>query len=245
MNLLIKFVISLAMGAVIGIERERRAKGTVFAGFRTFMLICSLGLITAFLHANFSQFFSFLIVLIIGSLCSLNFYRKIAKNKEAGITTEVALLLTFFIGFIFYFEEEPYIFSLGLTFILTWILFLKEKMHEFAHKIKVEEVRDFLIFGLIFFVIYPILPNQPIDPLGTLNLKFVWFGLVLILGLSFFVYIIIKLLKYKGLILDAILGGLINSIYMSNFFSSKLSEGKIAKYAILISTIFQNYCFCP
>ncbi|MEM5875515.1 MAG: MgtC/SapB family protein [Candidatus Aenigmatarchaeota archaeon] len=235
LNLLIKFVISLAMGAVIGIERERRAKGTVFAGFRTFMLICSLGLITAFLHANFSQFFSFLIVLIIGSLCSLNFYRKIAKNKEAGITTEVALLLTFFIGFIFYFEEEPYIFSLGLTFILTWILFLKEKMHEFAHKIKVEEVRDFLIFGLIFFVIYPILPNQPIDPLGTLNLKFVWFGLVLILGLSFFVYIIIKLLKYKGLILDAILGGLINSIYMSNFFSSKLSEGKVAKYAILLS----------
>ncbi|MEM4461058.1 MAG: DUF4010 domain-containing protein [Candidatus Aenigmatarchaeota archaeon] len=234
-GLVTKFVISLIMGAIIGIERERRAKGIVFAGFRTFMLVCSLGLISAFLYDKFNPIFSFYSFLILGFLCSINFYRKIIKEGEAGITSEIALLLTYFIGFIFYFESKPYLFSLSLTFILTLILFLKEKLHEFAHKLKVEEIRDFLIFGLISFVIYPILPTNPIDPLQILDLKFVWFALILILGLSFFAYIMIKLLKKEGIIVNAFLGGLINSIYVSNFFSSKLKNGKIVKYSILIS----------
>lgn len=234
-ELLMKFVISLAMGAIIGIERERRARGTVFAGFRTFMLVCSLGLISAFLYSNFSQIFSALTLLTLGILCSINFYRKVLYKKEGGVTTETALLITYFIGFILYFESQPYIFSLALTFVLTMILFLKETLHEFAHKVEAQEVRDFLIFGLISFVIYPMLPANPVDPLGILNLKFVWTALVLILGLSFLAYTIIRLLKREGIILDAFLGGLINSIYMSNFFSSKFKEKNVIKYAILIS----------
>jgi len=235
LNLLIKLIISLIMGAVIGIERERRIRGTIFAGFRTFMLVCSLGLLSAFLYTNFNKLFPVITLSILGLLCCLNFYKKIIIKGEAGITTEIALLLTYLLGFIFYFENTPYIFSLALTFILAWILFLKEKLHEFAHKIKVKEVRDFLIFGLVFFVIYPILPPKPLDPFGILNLKFIWFALVLIFGLSFLVYVVVRLLKKEGIVVDAILGGFINAIYMSNFFSSKIKEGKIVKYAFLLT----------
>jgi uncharacterized membrane protein YhiD involved in acid resistance len=38
-ELLLKILISLALGALIGMERERRMKES-FAGFRTFMLVC-------------------------------------------------------------------------------------------------------------------------------------------------------------------------------------------------------------
>jgi uncharacterized membrane protein YhiD involved in acid resistance len=47
-ELLIKILISLALGALIGIEREKRMKES-FAGFRTFMLVCLFGLISSYL----------------------------------------------------------------------------------------------------------------------------------------------------------------------------------------------------
>ncbi|MDD1764201.1 MAG: MgtC/SapB family protein, partial [Methanobacteriaceae archaeon] len=53
--LLLKIIIALALGALIGIERERKGHEMEFAGVRTFMLIALLGVISAYL----SQFYSF------------------------------------------------------------------------------------------------------------------------------------------------------------------------------------------
>ncbi|MEM5815177.1 MAG: DUF4010 domain-containing protein [Candidatus Aenigmatarchaeota archaeon] len=234
-KLLIKLIIAMIMGAIIGIERERRVKGAAFAGFRTFMLISSFGFISAFLNSQFSPYFAIISFLLTGILASLNFYRKIVEKKEKGATTEVAFLITYFIGFILYFENPPYVFSLGLTFILTLVLVLRERLHEFAHMLTVEEIRDFLIFGLVAFVIYPILPNSPIDPFGVLNLRFIWFSLALIFGLSFIVYFVFKILKKGGILFNAFLGGLINSIYVANLYSSSLKKINSINYAILVA----------
>ena len=45
---LIRIVLSLALGALVGIERERRARGELVEGMRTFMLITVLGTLTAY-----------------------------------------------------------------------------------------------------------------------------------------------------------------------------------------------------
>ncbi|MCS7094000.1 MAG: MgtC/SapB family protein [Candidatus Aenigmarchaeota archaeon] len=243
-ELLLKFVMALMMGAIIGIERERRAKGVLFAGFRTFMLVCSLGFISALVSSKFSYQFALISFLILGILASLNFYRKVGEKKERGVTTEVAFLITYFIGFILYFEKVPYVFSLALTFTLTLVLVLKESLHEFARKVSAVEIRDFLIFGLVAFVVYPILPDSPIDPYGIVNLKFVWNALVIVLGLSFLVYTLFKIFKHKGVLVNAVLGGLINSIYITNLYSSKLSSKKFVKIAflaIISSMIFRVF----
>jgi len=84
--------------------------------------------------------------------------------------------------------------------LLTLILVLKESLHEFAHKVSSREIEDFIIFGLVAFVIYPILPDYPIDPFGILKLKFVWKALVAIFGLSFLTYSIFKILKARGIL---------------------------------------------
>jgi uncharacterized membrane protein (DUF4010 family) len=171
--------------------------------------------------------------LFVGILAALNFYRKVIYKRGKGITTEIAFFLTFLIGAILYYESYPYIISLALAFLLTLILVLKESLHEFAHKVTTKEIEDFIIFGLVAFVIYPILPDYPIDPFGILKLKFIWKAIVAIFGLSFFVYSIFRILKTKGVLWSSVLGGLINSIYMSNFFSSNLK--KFVAYPFLAS----------
>jgi len=222
-ELLLKIVISLALGAIIGIEREKRMKET-FAGFRTFMLVCLLGFVSSYL----STFLSFNLLLIslffVGVLSSINFYRKIIFKRGKGITTEIAFILTFLIGVILYYESYPYILSTALAFLLTLILVLKENLHEFAHKVTTIEIEDFVIFGLVAFVIYPILPDYPIDPFGIVKLRFIWRAMVAIFSLSFLVYSIFRILKEKKLLLSSILGGMINSIYTSNLFSSELEN---------------------
>ena len=222
-ELLLKIAVSLTLGAIIGIERERRMKET-FAGFRTFMLACLLGLVSSYLSEILSISIVAIALLFVGVLASLNFYRKVIYKRGKGITTEIAFILTFLIGVVLYRESSPFILSTALAFSLTLILVLKESLHEFAHKVTTIEIEDFVMFGLVAFVIYPILPEVPIDPFGILNLKFIWRALVAIFGLSFFVYSIFRILKTKGVFLGSILGGLINSIYMSDFFSSQLKK---------------------
>jgi uncharacterized membrane protein (DUF4010 family) len=231
-ELLVKILISLALGALIGMERERRMKES-FAGFRTFMLVCLFGLISSYLSSILLNSLLILSFLFVGILAALNFYRKVIYKRGKGITTEIAFFLTFLIGVMLYYENYPYIISLALSFLLTLVLVLKESLHEFAHKVTTKEIEDFIIFGLVAFVIYPILPDYPIDPFGILKLKFIWKAIVAIFGLSFFVYSIFRILKTKGVLWSSFLGGLINSIYMSNFFSSNLK--KFIAYPFLAS----------
>jgi uncharacterized membrane protein (DUF4010 family) len=222
-ELLIKILISLALGALIGIEREKRMKES-FAGFRTFMLVCLFGLISSYLSNIFSNAILLISFFAITILSALNFYKRVIYKIGKGITTEIAFFLTFLIGVIIYYESYPYIISLTLAFSLTLILLLKESLHEFAHKVTRREIEDFIIFGVAALVIYPILPNYPIDPFGILKLKFVWKALVVIFGLSFLVYLIFRISKRRGILLGSVLGGLINSIYISSLLSSKLKK---------------------
>ena len=235
-ELLVKILISLALGALIGMERERRMKES-FAGFRTFMLVCLFGLISSYLSSILLNSLLILSFLFVGILAALNFYRKVIYKRGKGITTEIAFFLTFLIGVMLYYENYPYIISLALAFLLTLVLVLKESLHEFAHKVTTKEIEDFIIFGLVAFVIYPILPDYPIDPFGILKLKFIWKAIVAIFGLSFFVYSIFRILKTKGVLWSSILGGLINSIYMSNFFSSNLKKFIVYPFLASVSSM--------
>ena len=185
-ELLLKIAISIALGAIIGIEREKRMRET-FAGFRTFMLACLLGVISSYLSQILSISIVAIVLFFVGVLASINFYRKVIYRRGKGITTEIAFILTFLIGVILYHESYPFILSTALAFSLTLVLVLKESLHEFAHKVTTIEIEDFVTFGLVAFVIYPILPEFPIDPFGILNLKFIWKAIVAIFGLSFFV----------------------------------------------------------
>ena len=92
---LVGYATAVGIGAMIGIERERR-KGQgahrAFAGLRTFTLSCLLGAI-----AGASGSIHLLLVLVvIGGLAVVAYQRD--AGDDPGITTEIALLLTVMLG---------------------------------------------------------------------------------------------------------------------------------------------------
>jgi len=215
-DVIVKLILSLALGALIGIEREKHGKGELIEGMRTFMLVSFL----ATLSAYFSEVLNSILIIIIafiftGLLTILGYLSKI-KHKHVGLTTEVAFLLTFVIGLIVYSDSYPYLLSIAAGLILTLILASKGRMHHFAKHLKEKEIWDAIIFAIITFVILPILPNRTIDPFNSFNPFLVWLSIVLVLTISFGGYIAMKIFGVrKGIALTGLLGGVASSTALS------------------------------
>jgi len=239
-SIFLKILLSLALGALIGVERERRGHGELVEGLRTFMLISLLGLLSTYfsmelLNSTIPIFIAFVFV---GLLTAFGYYVKSKHNKHIGLTTEIAFLVTFLIGLTIYFDEYPFLLSVSLGVFLTFILASRESMHHFAKHLKEKEIWDAIIFVIITFIILPILPNRTIDPWNSLNPFIIWLSIVFVLTISFVGYILMKVLGAKrGLGLTGLFGGLASSTAVSVSMAEKSKENKRILYSAAFATI--------
>lgn len=211
-ELIIKLILSLALGALIGIERERRGTGELIEGMRTFMLLSFFATLSAYFYQLFNSILIIILAFIIVGVLTIFGYISKTRKKHFGLTTEVAFLLTFAIGLIVYFDSYPYVLSIACGLILTFILASKGRMHHFARHLKEKEVWDAIVFAILVFVVLPILPNRTIDPFNIFNPFLVWLSIVLVLTMSFAGYIAVRVFGVrKGITLTGALGGLVSS----------------------------------
>ena len=211
-DVLIKLLLSIALGALTGIEREKHGKGELVEGLRTFMLISFLATLSAYFAEVFNTFLIVIVAFVFAGLLTLLGYISKSRKKHVGLTTEVAFLVTFIIGLIVYYDSYPYILSISSGLFLALILASKGRMHHFAKHRKEKEIWDAIIFAIITFVILPILPNRTIDPFNSFNPFLVWLSIVLVLTISFVGYIAMKIFGVrKGSALTGILGGFASS----------------------------------
>lgn len=240
--LLQKILLALAIGALIGIERERRkAREAVFAGIRTFMFTCLLGLLTGYL----SYFFSSYIPIYIGlaTVCSIaiiSYGLKSAKAKAVGLTTRTAFIVAFIVGVIVFYEEYPYIISISLGVITTLLLLSKESFHKFARGLKKNEIRDATVFAIIAFIILPLLPNKPIGPFSAVNPYTAWLVVVILLGISFFAYVAIKALGSRGLVLTGLFGGFSSSTQLTLVVANDVKKYKRLLYSSAFAVVIAS-----
>lgn len=212
MDILFEMGLALALGALIGIERERRAAGIVFAGIRSFTLITFAGYLTS-LISNLIQNSWLLVFTFVGvvAISAANHYVYLQKRKRKGITTEVAFIISFLIGVLIFYEARPYVLSIFSAAALTFILFIREESHKFAKRIKPIELLNALVFAMLAFVLLPLLPNYYVDPWQAINPRQIFLAFVLVTGISLLAYIIFKLKPGKGSHITGIVGGLISS----------------------------------
>ena len=215
--LLQKILLALAIGALIGIEREkRRTKEAVFAGVRTFMFTCLFGLLTGYLSGIFSSYLPVYIGLATVASIAVASYILESKGRMVGLTTRTAFILSFIIGVIIFYENYPYIISLSLGVLITLFLLSKESLHRFARGLKKKEIRDATVFAIVAFIILPLLPNTALGPSGTINLRIVWLIVVVILGIGFFAYVALKTMgAAHGLALTGLFGGFAGSTQLA------------------------------
>jgi uncharacterized membrane protein (DUF4010 family) len=246
-----KIILALAIGALVGLEREKRARGEIFAGIRTFPLVCLFGLLTgysSFLVQSYVPIYWGLLIICV--LSSLSYYFRYKKTRQLGLTTEIAFILIFMIGIILFFENFPYLISIALGILLTLLLVSKESLHKFAKHLTKREIRDAVIFAVCAFIILPLLPNKPIDPFGVLNPYKIWYIIVLVLSITFAAWVAMKIFgARRGLIFTGFFGGLISSTSVTLTMAEKARKSSkainSATFAIILasSTMFLRQLF--
>lgn len=219
-ELLIGLPISVGVGAFIGIERERDGKGG-FAGVRTFILTSISGSLAALLLQEFGTIVlpSLIFTAIVAFVLVSHIFS--AQKGFIGITSEISIALVFFLGFIAMYDKYQ-IFASMIAVVLTILLNLKSYLHGLITRTEDVEWNDTLKFALVTLFIFPILPeeiNLGIFPPGSeyydLNLFFpreIWLLVILVTGVSFIGYFIIKFLgRSRGSLITGALGGLVSS----------------------------------
>ena len=216
-------VLALLLGSVLGLQREhvrRQTEQPKFAGIRTFMLISLLGALSVYLsQITVAWLFGAITVLFIVFVI-VAYMLESHLARDIGATTEMASIITFIIGA---FCALGYTYtSVFITIATASILAFKEILHKFAHKVQETEIYSTLKFSILAFIILPLLPNQGYGPYGVFNPFVIMLMIVLILGISFVAYILIKVFGAKrGLGLTGALGGIISSTAITTSLSAQ------------------------
>lgn len=211
--------LALLLGSLIGLERERdrhKVDSHEFGGIRTLSLISVLGYLVFNLFADSVMFpivTSGFLLLLIASYVMSSYL-----DKKTGATTEIAGIFTYFIGVLMGMGET--LIATVITLVVVLLLYFKEVLHKFAHRVEQVELYDTIKFIAIVFVVLPLLPNEHFGPLNVLNPYEIWLMVVLISTISFASYISIKAIgPRKGVGIAGFLGGLISSTAVALSFS--------------------------
>lgn len=241
--------LSVLLGLFIGLEREWSNKP---AGVRTFAILAAIGCVFAILDNTAMLTAGIGFVIGLSLLLGLQGIKQdiptddeitVTEDKEfqaigLSLTTSASLLVTYSVGVLVgynYLLE-----GVTIAVITSLLLALKKDLHSFAGDLSSDEVRSAIEFSILAFVVYPLLPSEPVTPLGFINPQLVWSLVIAISAIGFINYILIKKYKEQGFAFTAFFGGLVNStaviISLMNQ-SDDISEDpkNIALGAILLS----------
>lgn len=207
-TLIINLAVALGIGLLIGVERERR-KGVgqqrAPAGIRTFTLTSLLGGLSYSLGTEIV----FVVCGIFVAAATLLGYTR-SSVEDPGLTTEVALLVTFLLGALAI--RSPTL-AAGLAVVVAITLASREHLHRFVNAVLNEqEVHDSLILAAAVLVVLPLLPDRNLGPYDIFNPHVLWRIAVLVMAISSLGYVAIRLLGVRyGLPLVGLASGFISS----------------------------------
>jgi uncharacterized membrane protein (DUF4010 family) len=218
----IHLAIAIAIGMLVGLEREWSQKDL---GTRTFGITAMAGTLSVLAGPVFAYltFGGFLLIVALAAV------RNIRDGKPVATTTSAAVIVTFILGSLVG-QGHQYT-PVAAALVMTMLLSLKPALTHFAGELQVSEVRAAVMLGMLAFVIYPALPDHPIDPWQLINPRAAWLTVIVIAVLGFANYLLLKLYAGRGLYYSAVLGGMVNStatIAELSHFLNRSGENEIA-----------------
>lgn len=164
LDIFLKFGTAGLLGFLIGLEREHASSGHEFIGIRDFVIFSLLGAISTFLAQYFEN--SWLIAVIFAGFSALlvsGYWND--PEQDAGFTTELAAMMTFFVGVIVILDHTELSFALTIAVLI--VLSQRQALTGLRSRIKPHEMQAILKFLVITFIILPVLPHQSLDTYAT------------------------------------------------------------------------------
>lgn len=171
---------ALGIGLLIGIERERRkgeGPARAAAGLRTFTLASLLGALAMLLGGGATLA---VLAAVVGALAIVSYRR--SRDDDPGLTTEIALVLTFMLGALAMHDARL---ATGIGVLVAIALAARSQLHRFVVRVLSEqEVHDGLLLAAAALVILPLVPDRAVDPLGAINPRTLWTLAVLMMAIN-------------------------------------------------------------
>ncbi len=223
-----RIALSLAVGLFIGLEREWAQKDV---GLRTFALTCLTGTLAWMARPDLVLVSFSSVVVAVGFLN----WRSLVRDRSLEMTTSMALLATHLVGILIGQGSSLLAIAIGIamTFLLAW----KAEMVRFATALSLEELRAVILFGLLSLVIYPVLPVGYVDPWRVVDLRAAWGAVIVISGIGFVNYVLLRLYRMRGVQYTGFLGGLVNSTATVAEVGRRLGGREVGGSATLVSAM--------
>lgn len=215
------FAIALLIGALVGIEREkRRDTEQTIGGLRTFILLAMLGAIGGWLSALHDTLVPLFVVLGLTTVTVVaGFLMDVGDRQgQLSLTTELAAMAVALLGG-FATLGHPEL-AVGLGIVAAAVLAYKQPLHGLIDKLGWDDIFAGLRLLIASFIVLPLLPDETLDPWQALNPRQLWLFVVLISALSMIGYIATRWLgPGRGALVTGITGGMVSSTATTLAFS--------------------------
>ncbi len=229
-----QFLTSLAIGLLIGLERERNPSAK--AGLRTFALVAVFGTLSALLSAKLgSPWLLIAGLLTVAGMIIAAYINNPGEENDPGTTTVVALVLCFGLGAMIWYGLAKLAVMLAIG--ITALLYFKPELRGISQKLTRRDLVAVLQFSVLTFIVLPILPDQNFGPYDAFNPHQAWLMVVLISGISLAGYAALHVVGTRyGAPLLGFLGGLVSSTATTMIYA-KHGKGNQAMLNLAASVI--------
>ena len=235
------FAIALAIGLLIGTERERaHPPGAQALGLRSFGLLGLLGALAAYVG---EPLVAAGLALFAAAAVLLGYLRSTPRSARApdiGLTTELAALVTFVLGYAAW--RDPLL-ALALGGVVLALLLARDRLHRFSRTaLRSEELEAAATLLVLALGLLPLLPDAPLDPWQLVNPRRFGMLVVLIAGIQFAGYAAARVVgPERGLGLAGFLSGFASSTAAAATFPRVAQEApalaRAAGGAVLLATV--------
>lgn len=222
------FATALLIGAMIGVEREKRSVADHdrgIGGLRTFILVAAFGALGGWFAQVYQQLafvgvaFGAVAVFVLAG-----YWLGARRQADAlGLTTEMAALVVCLLAAMIMLGHREL--AVAIAVVTAAVLAYKEPMHGLVERIGWDDMFAALRLLLATFVVLPLLPDRALDPWGALNPRSLWMLVLLISGLSLVGYVATRWLgEHRGTAVTALAGGLVSSTAVTLAFARRSRE---------------------
>ncbi|VVB73919.1 Uncharacterised protein [uncultured archaeon] len=210
MDIVLRILAATALGGLVGSERERMLKQHT-AGLRTFAFVTMLGGLAGVaieLGIPFAELFP---IIGFAAIVAYSYFIYREKGIEAlGMTTLSVMPIMYLIGLM------SGIGMLGeaaaIEFMVLAVLLAGRSLHKAVDTLDEKEINEVIQFGLILFVVFPLLPSTPVVIDGISIDFMLLFGFVLLVSmLNLLAFLVHRVFRTETSTLTGFIGGVINS----------------------------------
>ena len=232
------FAIAILIGALIGIEREKRRETE--DDHRRHPHLRPAG------HAGCGRRFPvdssstasgpLVVIVALGGVTVVAGFLIDADERKGqiGLITELAAIVVTVLAGLATLGQPALAVCLGI--VVAALLAYKQPLHGLIDKIGWDDIFAGLRLLIASFIILPLLPDRTVDPWDALNPRKLWLLVVMISGLSMIGYVATRWLgPGRGTVITGLTGGLVSSTAATLAFSRQSKESDDAQAAQMLA----------